>query len=112
MLDQTVNEMQEDLIKMRQASAQVMASQKQIENKYNQAQTTAVWACTAVLHKQIPPRCSLQRRIAGQTQRRVWHCTKASCKLLLACLKKRMVSTCAGSAAVRTARCVLGRWVI
>jgi phage shock protein A len=42
MLDQTVNEMQEDLIKMRQASAQVMASQKQIENKYNQAQTTAV----------------------------------------------------------------------
>ncbi|KAK9819244.1 hypothetical protein WJX81_005542 [Elliptochloris bilobata] len=41
MLDQTVNEMQEDLIKMRQASAQVMASQKQIENKYNQAQSTA-----------------------------------------------------------------------
>jgi len=41
MLDQTVNEMQEDLVKMRQASAQVMASQKQLEAKYNQAQTTA-----------------------------------------------------------------------
>jgi len=41
MLDQTVNEMQEDLIKMRQASAQVMASQKQLEAKYKQAQTTA-----------------------------------------------------------------------
>ena len=52
MLDQTVNEMQEDLIKMRQASAQVLASQKQIENKYNQAQTTAVRAWPAVLRKQ------------------------------------------------------------
>ncbi|KAK3278318.1 hypothetical protein CYMTET_13736 [Cymbomonas tetramitiformis] len=41
MLDQTVNEMQEDLVKMRQASAQVMASQKQLEAKYNQAQSTA-----------------------------------------------------------------------
>ena len=41
MLEQTVNEMQEDLIKMRQASAQVMASQKQLEMKYKQAQTTA-----------------------------------------------------------------------
>ena len=41
MLEQTVNEMQEDLIKMRQASAQVMASQKQLENKYKQAQATA-----------------------------------------------------------------------
>lgn len=41
MLDQTVNEMQEDLVKMRQASAQVMASQKQLEAKYNQAQATA-----------------------------------------------------------------------
>lgn len=51
MLDQTVNEMQEDLIKMRQASAQVLASQKQIENKYNQAQTTAVRAWPAVLRK-------------------------------------------------------------
>lgn len=34
--------MQEDLIKMRQASAQVMASQKQMEAKYKQAQSTAV----------------------------------------------------------------------
>eukprot|EP00240_Pyramimonas_obovata_P006120 CAMPEP_0118930438 /NCGR_PEP_ID=MMETSP1169-20130426/7126_1 /TAXON_ID=36882 /ORGANISM="Pyramimonas obovata, Strain CCMP722" /LENGTH=312 /DNA_ID=CAMNT_0006872797 /DNA_START=132 /DNA_END=1070 /DNA_ORIENTATION=+ len=41
MLDQTVNEMSEDLVKMRQASAQVMASQKQLEAKYKQAQTTA-----------------------------------------------------------------------
>ena len=31
-LDQTVNEMNGDLIKMRQATAQVMASQKQLEN--------------------------------------------------------------------------------
>lgn len=41
MLDQTVNEMQEDLVKMRQAAAQVMASQKQLEMKHKQAQTTA-----------------------------------------------------------------------
>ncbi len=41
MLEQTVSEMQEDLIKMRQASAQVMASQKQLENKYKQASQTA-----------------------------------------------------------------------
>ncbi|XP_073391370.1 membrane-associated protein VIPP1, chloroplastic isoform X2 [Physcomitrium patens] len=41
LLDQTVLEMNEDLIKMRQASAQVLASQKQMENKYKAAQTTA-----------------------------------------------------------------------
>lgn len=40
-LDQAVVEMQEDLIKMRQASAQVLASQKQLEAKYKQAQSTA-----------------------------------------------------------------------
>lgn len=40
-LDQVVTEMQEDLIKMRQASAQVMASQKQMEAKYKQAQSTS-----------------------------------------------------------------------
>lgn len=40
-LEQAVNDMQGDLIKMRQASAQVMASQKQLEVKYNQAQSTA-----------------------------------------------------------------------
>jgi len=40
-LDQAVNDMQEDLIKMRQASAQVMASQKQLEKKYQQAKDTA-----------------------------------------------------------------------
>lgn len=41
LLDQVVTEMQEDLIKMRQAAAQVMASQKQLEAKYKQAQATA-----------------------------------------------------------------------
>eukprot|EP00898_Chlorokybus_atmophyticus_P000270 jgi/Chlat1/1243/Chrsp115S01689 len=40
-LEQTVQEMNEDLIKMRQASAQVMASSKQLENKYKQAAATA-----------------------------------------------------------------------
>jgi phage shock protein A len=40
-LDQAVNEMQSDLIKMRQSSAQVLASQKQIEAKYSQSQQTA-----------------------------------------------------------------------
>jgi len=40
-LDQVVTEMQEDLIKMRQASAQVMASQKQLDAKFKQAQATA-----------------------------------------------------------------------
>ena len=41
LLDTVVTEMQEDLIKMRQAAAQVMASQKQMEAKYKQAQATA-----------------------------------------------------------------------
>ena len=50
MLDQTVNEMQEDLVKMRQAAAQVMASQKQLEMKHKQAQTTADdWCAQRVL---------------------------------------------------------------
>mmetsp|Transcript_29721 Transcript_29721/g.96850 ORF Transcript_29721/g.96850 Transcript_29721/m.96850 type:complete len:319 (-) Transcript_29721:63-1019(-) len=40
-LDQVVMEMQEDLIKMRQASAQVIASKSQLENKYKQAQETS-----------------------------------------------------------------------
>jgi len=40
-LDQVVTEMQEDLVKMRQATAQVMASQKGLEAKYKQAQDTA-----------------------------------------------------------------------
>lgn len=40
-LDQAVNEMQSDLIKMRQSSAQVLASQKQIEAKYTQSRDTA-----------------------------------------------------------------------
>uniref|UniRef100_A0A5B7AM57 Membrane-associated 30 kDa protein n=1 Tax=Davidia involucrata TaxID=16924 RepID=A0A5B7AM57_DAVIN len=37
-LEQTVLEMNDDLTKMRQATAQVMASQKQLENKYKAAQ--------------------------------------------------------------------------
>ncbi|XP_023918129.2 membrane-associated protein VIPP1, chloroplastic [Quercus suber] len=37
-LEQTVLEMNEDLTKMRQATAQVLASQKQLENKYKAAQ--------------------------------------------------------------------------
>ncbi|KAK9796330.1 hypothetical protein WJX73_006403 [Symbiochloris irregularis] len=40
-LDQAVNEMQNDLIKMRQAAAQVLASQKQIDAKYDSALDTA-----------------------------------------------------------------------
>eukprot|EP00891_Asterochloris_glomerata_P003303 jgi/Astpho2/3303/Aster-04654 len=40
-LDQAVNEMQSDLIKMRQAAAQVVGSQKQLEAKYAQASDTA-----------------------------------------------------------------------
>ncbi|KAH0714204.1 hypothetical protein KY290_007062 [Solanum tuberosum] len=37
-LEQTVLEMNNDLIKLRQATAQVLASQKQLENKYKAAQ--------------------------------------------------------------------------
>ncbi|KAF4387328.1 hypothetical protein F8388_016737 [Cannabis sativa] len=37
-LDQAVTDMNNDLIKMRQATAQVLASQKQLENKYKSAQ--------------------------------------------------------------------------
>ncbi|XP_034680133.1 membrane-associated 30 kDa protein, chloroplastic-like isoform X3 [Vitis riparia] len=37
-LEQTVLEMNDDLIKMRQATAQVLASQKRLENKYKAAQ--------------------------------------------------------------------------
>ncbi|CAM6097140.1 unnamed protein product [Calypogeia fissa] len=41
LLDQTVLEMSEDLTKMRQASAQVLASQKQLENKQKASQQTS-----------------------------------------------------------------------
>eukprot|EP00798_Chlamydomonas_sp_ICE-L_P017479 gene17479-23785_t len=41
LLDTVLNDMNGDLIKMRQASAQVMGSQKQIEVKYKLAQKTA-----------------------------------------------------------------------
>ena len=42
MLDQAVGEMKEDLVKMRQASAEVMSTQNMLETKYRQAQTSAV----------------------------------------------------------------------
>uniref|UniRef100_A0A8R7PAL4 Membrane-associated 30 kDa protein, chloroplastic n=1 Tax=Triticum urartu TaxID=4572 RepID=A0A8R7PAL4_TRIUA len=43
-LDQAVLEMNDDLIKMRQATAQVLASQKRLENKYTAAkQADADW---------------------------------------------------------------------
>ena len=42
MLDQAVSEMREDLVKMRQASAEVMSTQKMLESKYGQAQASAV----------------------------------------------------------------------
>ncbi|HEY9827382.1 MAG TPA: PspA/IM30 family protein [Stenomitos sp.] len=41
MLEQTVNDMQEDLVKLRQAVAGAIASQKRLEQQYNQAQTQA-----------------------------------------------------------------------
>lgn len=40
-LDQSVKDMQEDLIKMKQTSATVIASRKQMEKKFEQAQVTA-----------------------------------------------------------------------
>jgi len=40
-LDQAVRDMQEDLVKMRQATAQVIASQKQLEMKQQQSKTAA-----------------------------------------------------------------------
>ena len=42
MLDQAVAEMKEDLVKMRQASAEVLSTEKMLETKYNQAQASAV----------------------------------------------------------------------
>ena len=41
MLEQSVADLQNDLIKMRQASAQVMASTKQLEKRMEQAETTS-----------------------------------------------------------------------
>jgi phage shock protein A len=41
LLDRVTEEMQEDLIRMRQTSARVMASEKQMTAKFNQAQATA-----------------------------------------------------------------------
>lgn len=42
MLDQAVSEMKQDLVKMRQASAEVYSTQKMLETKYTQAQASAV----------------------------------------------------------------------
>jgi phage shock protein A len=41
MLEQTVTDMQEDLVKLRQAVAGAIASQKRLDQQYNQAQTQA-----------------------------------------------------------------------
>eukprot|EP00877_Chromochloris_zofingiensis_P011377 jgi/Chrzof1/6493/Cz18g13110.t1 len=41
LLDRVTDEMQEDLIRMRQATAKVMASEKQMSAKYSQTQSTA-----------------------------------------------------------------------
>ena len=49
LLDQAVSEMREDLVKMRQAAAEVMSTQKMLETKYRQAQASAVSCnCAAV----------------------------------------------------------------
>lgn len=47
MLDQAVSEMKQDLVKMRQASAEVYSTQKMLETKYTQAQASAV--CSALI---------------------------------------------------------------
>ncbi|KAE8729766.1 Membrane-associated 30 kDa protein [Hibiscus syriacus] len=53
-LDQAVLEMNNDLVKMRQATAQVLASQKRLENKYNAAQQASEeWYRKAQLALQI-----------------------------------------------------------
>lgn len=60
MLDQAVSEMREDLVKMRQASAEVMSTQKMLESKYSQAQASAVNAlpsCLTSMHAS-PSQCS------------------------------------------------------
>ncbi|KIY98303.1 Membrane-associated protein [Monoraphidium neglectum] len=41
MLDRVIDEMNEDLVRMRQATAKVMASERQMTAKYSQAQATA-----------------------------------------------------------------------
>jgi len=76
-LDQAVTDMQSDLVKMRQASAQVIASQKQIENKYLQAKNTAdEWYRRAELAltkgEEELAKEALQRRKTYQTQAEQW----------------------------------------
>jgi phage shock protein A len=41
MLDRVIDEMNEDLVRMRQATAKVMASERQMTAKYSQAQVGA-----------------------------------------------------------------------
>jgi len=76
-LDQAVTDMQADLVKMRQATAQVIASQKQLENKYNQAKSTAdEWYSRAELAlskgEEALAKEALQRRKTYQTQADQW----------------------------------------
>lgn len=73
LLDQVVDEMQEDLIKMRQAAAQVLASQKQLEAKFKVAQGNAdEWLRKAELAVQKGEdelaKEALKRRKAAQDQ--------------------------------------------
>lgn len=76
-LDQALTDMQQDLVKMRQATAQVIASQKQLENKYTQAKTTAdEWYSRAELAlskgEEALAKEALQRRKTYQTQADQW----------------------------------------
>jgi len=76
-LDQAVRDMQEDLIKMRQAAAQVIASQKQLEMKQKQAATAAdEWYRRAELAlgkgEEALAKEALKRRKDYQTQADQW----------------------------------------
>lgn len=56
MLDQAVSEMKQDLVKMRQASAEVYSTQKMLETKYTQAQASAVRSVPqSALSQFLPP---------------------------------------------------------
>lgn len=59
MLDQAVSEMKEDLVKMRQASAEVMSTQRMLESKFTQAQASAVSITNQYSAAQEPAACRL-----------------------------------------------------
>ena len=75
-LDQAVEDMQRDLIRLRQGAAEVTASQKRMQNKASLAQTTAVserasrGACAAALRcLHAPARVHWTLRIAERGSR-------------------------------------------